>query len=145
MAIFNGVSIADPSGDNNKSNSKLHFDEARKDDSLPKLSDGDQDILNNNPRKHPSSKGFDTADEVTVPITQTENLDLKKKQYEDEQDLKADVNIFSESSALDTEAAKAFVADNHYLTIITTSNPWVDPETGRAHLFEQARQPSRLM
>lgn len=38
----------------------------------------------------------------------------------------------------------SFVDEKHYQTVITTDNSWTDPDTGRVHLFEKPRSPSRL-
>lgn len=145
MTIFNGVSIADPSGDNRKDSTNQNYEEALKDNQLPHETDGDQNIENNNPDTYPSSKGFVVDETVTVPITQPKNLEYEyERRYEDEQDLNADVEIFSQSSTLSNADAKDFVSEAHYGTMIITD--WKDPETGRVVLREEKpRKPTRLM
>jgi len=141
---YNDIPIADPSENNDDVWNGRNYEEKLKDDDLPKLTDGDQEIENNNEQTYPSSKGFAIDEKVTIPITQKKNLELKKHQYEVEEERKADDDTFYEGSPLTMEEARDFVKENHYRTIINTSNPWTDPDTGRVHLFEKPRDPSRL-
>jgi len=215
MGLFNGIAIPDPrKGSNQNFNTKEgardggvssepikdigHTENTLNDDQNPHIPvDNNQEkfaeTLLQNERTYESVKLHREDDEVTVPYTSDLREDIEDdKVYEEEQDLKADVEepvleagkrvkdtfnpritgrdvgggnaqynpdgtnpdaTFTKeelpklrpeylSSALYTEA-KDFVDEKHYQTIITTHNQWMDPYTGRVHLFEDLRQSSR--
>jgi len=141
---YNDIPIADPADNNDDFWNRRNYDEKLKDDDLPKTTDGDQEIENNNEQTYPSSKGFAIDEKVTIPITQEKNLDLKEQEYEKEREYDAEIETFSESSTLTQDEARDFVKENHYKTIITTNNSWMDPNTGKVYLFEQEGYPTRL-
>ena len=146
MTLFHGTPIADPSGQNRNDNQNDHYEESLKDGSLPVDPQGDQ-ANNDNELTYPSVKGYAIEETATVPITYNKNQEIQgEDRHENEQDQEAEVEVFHESSALDFDDAKEFVEENHYKTVITTDNTWVDPDTGKAHLFEKLpREATRLI
>jgi len=94
--------------------------------------------------EYPSAKGFEVSETVTIPITNKIDREIDDTHYKKERANKADVESWVESSTLPNAQAKTFVDENHYKTIITTQNSWMDPDTGRVVLFEAPRTAQRL-
>lgn len=94
---------------------------------------------NNNRKTYESSKGFRIEESVTVPITQGKNIYLEDdKPYLHQNQYKARVETFSESSTLTNDVAKNLIIDKWNKDIVQYASRLAPPDVYTKDPLEQA-------